>query len=192
MENQKQTENYFNLFYDWSTKDVKKCLDLKNNAGPILSMVVNGIDILGGMYYGFSTGSKTRSTIFMEKKMDIPKSLAEFIYKSIRCGMVHEGMPKTAELSFGFNGKRIFSKHSTGRYLYLNVEFFAEKYLEAISEIKNNIDNIRLHSPATGNSSELFNNAMKDAQNEWIDDTVFQDSESSSSSDRSQGSSINS
>lgn len=108
-------------------------------AGPLLVTTLNGIDNLGGMCYGFRTGNVgERSTKFLHEKMGVPEALAEFLYKSARCGLVHQGMPKMGLEFFvqydGSNKDEIFYEQP-GKYIILDVTELADRYLKAIDKI---------------------------------------------------------
>jgi len=107
-------------------------------AGPLLATTLNGIDNLGGMCYGFDQPVGDRSTKVMTEKMGFPEDVAKFLYQIIRCGIVHQGMPKMGlEFFIGYNrldGDEIFYKKSDG-YIFMNVTEFAYRYLDIIDKI---------------------------------------------------------
>ena len=108
-------------------------------AGPLLSTIMNGIDNLGGMCYGFkSSNVGDRSRYFLHERMGLSEELAAFLYESVRCGIVHQGMPKMG-LEFlvqydSSEGSNIISRQSE-KYLLLNVTALAHCYLKTIEEI---------------------------------------------------------
>ncbi len=110
-------------------------------AGPILNIVMDGVDMLGGMCYGFGTGpgSKMRSVDFLVQEMKLPKEQAELLYSVVRCGITHEGMPK-----IGISFFAEYSRHEPGKAfyvyqnddeIYLNVVELAYLYLGTLDRI---------------------------------------------------------
>lgn len=199
-----QTKNYFKLFYDWSTKDIKECLKLKSNAGPVLVMVVNGIDILGGMCYGFKKdNSKERSIKFMKNKMGVAKPVAQLLYENIRCGMIHQGAPKgTPEMGVEFyiqqddditNKEKFFCKNIEKNYLRLNVSAFAFLYIDTINKIDSDIEEHIHYNPLPKTEEEkkklkdMLISATECVKNECTEDEMK--SKSSSLANTSTGSS---
>ena len=123
----------------YSKGDVKALLDSRLPcAGPLLTTTLNGIDNLGGMCYGFNKPVGERSIKVMKEKMGFPEGVAKFLYQVIRCGIVHQGMPKMGlEFFVGYNrfaGDEIFYKKSDG-YIFMNVTEFAYRYLDIIDQI---------------------------------------------------------
>lgn len=122
----------------YSKGDVQELLEKELNcAGPLLAVIVNGIDSLGGMRYGFHKGSRKRSVEFMKSYMNLSEPIAEFIYMIVRNGIVHQGMPKVG-VEFGV----IYDRPEKGRvyyksydWIYINIVEFAHTYLEAIDQI---------------------------------------------------------
>jgi hypothetical protein len=107
-------------------------------AGPLLTTTLNGIDNLGGMCYGFAQQVGDRSIKVMTEKMGFPEDVAKLLYEVIRCGIVHQGMPKMGlEFFVAYNrfaGDEIFYKKSDG-YIFMNVTEFAYRYLDIIDKI---------------------------------------------------------
>ena len=124
----------------YSKGDVEALLNAKLPcAGPLLSTIMNGIDNLGGMCYGFKkTNVGDRSRDFLHKQMGLSKELAAFLYASVRCGIVHQGMPKMGlEFLVQYDGPKcgkIISQQSN-EYLLLDVTALAHCYLKTIEEI---------------------------------------------------------
>lgn len=166
---------------EYSKGDVRELLEKKIDcAGPLLAVVVNGIDNLGGMCYGFEIGSKRRSVNFMKDKMGILESVAKFLYSAVRCGEVHQGMPKIGLKFFVTQdrlakGKMIY-KHKDSKYLFLDLTEFAYSYIDAIDQIENKPEE-RIHNyPSPGaEAKELFDNAMRDIKDDIQDliDVIF-------------------
>ena len=64
----------------YSRGDVEKLIEAKLDvAGPLLHVVLNGIDAMGGVCFGFDTGVGERSKRFMTDIMNLDASLARFI-----------------------------------------------------------------------------------------------------------------
>ena len=124
----------------YSKGDVESLLNAKLEcAGPLLVTTLNGIDNLGGMCYGFhrdNVGDRIKD--FITHKMHLSKSLATFLYESVRCGAVHQGMPKMGlEFFVQYDGPHegiIFYSESDG-YVILDVTQLAKRYLKTIEEI---------------------------------------------------------
>ncbi|MFA5164301.1 MAG: hypothetical protein WC481_01885 [Candidatus Omnitrophota bacterium] len=129
---------------EYSKGDITQLLSARLScAGPLLSTILSGIDNLGGICYKFKDNSKARSIKFMSEKMKIPAEVANFLYSSVRCGIVHQGMPKIG-LKFFVEYNRldkgaIFYKCSEG-YIWLNVVELAYSYIETIDSIRTNAD----------------------------------------------------
>ncbi len=124
----------------YSAGDVQELLNKKVAcAGPLLNTVVNGIDLLGGMCSGFGAGSRKRSVDFMKNHMNIPEDLAGVLYSSVRCGCVHQGMPKIGQKFFVLYDRLqpgVFVYKDSDEYLWLNVVEFAFSYLDAVKAIE--------------------------------------------------------
>ncbi|MCK4823701.1 hypothetical protein KA005_48560 [bacterium] len=123
----------------YSKGDVIALLDSRLPcAGPLLTTTLNGIDNLGGMCYGFDQKVGDRSVKTMIKKMEIPQALAEFLYEAVRCGIVHQGMPKMGVKYFvGYDRleeHEIFYNGPDG-YITMIVTEFAYRYLDTIEKI---------------------------------------------------------
>ena len=112
-------------------------------AGPLLNIIMDGIDHLGGMCYGFDTGSKKRSIVFMKEEMGLLEERAELLYSVVRCGMTHEAMPK-----IGMNIFVLYNRYESGKifyikddgYIWLNVVELAYLYISTIDKISENLD----------------------------------------------------
>ncbi|GEM_PF-4330221 len=129
-------------------------------AGPLLACVVNGIDMLGGMKHGFHAKSCHRSKEFMKEYMHLSEEHAALLYRAVRCGIAHEGVPKP--------GIRFFvcdEPVDSGTYFYrgqddmvwLNVTELCRQYLavvEAIAERPS--DHLSHVPPADQMSNRLF------------------------------------
>src|SRR3989338_9093785 len=123
----------------YSKKDVECLLEAKLNcAGPLLEVIVNGIDSLGGICYGFKrNNSENRSIQFMKEIMGMNPVLAKFLYVIVRCGVTHQSMPKIGvKYSVLYDRPTavrgiIFSKDAD-RFVYVNVVELAYYYIDAI------------------------------------------------------------
>lgn len=86
---------YDKIVLNYIVGDVNHLLEIRESrSGIILSPVVNGIDTIGGMIHGFKSGSKTRFIDVLCNYMLLERSLATFLYESLRCGLVHQGTSK--------------------------------------------------------------------------------------------------
>ena len=90
--------DYIKQLKKFSIGDIEALIRCRiNNAGPLLMVVMNGIDAFGGVCDRFCwDNSEKRSLKFMRCKMGIDRAVASFLYLSVRNGVVHEGMPKFA------------------------------------------------------------------------------------------------
>lgn len=120
-------------------------------AGPLLAVISNGIDFLGGAYYGFHEmqgscrrrNSEKRSFLFMKERMNMPGAIASFLYRDVRCGIVHEGIPKNGVAIFeDYNrpDKNDFLYKDEDR-IYINVVEFAYRFLDTLSIIEKEVAN---------------------------------------------------
>lgn len=166
-------ENFFNWSVNkYSRINVQKLLDAELEcAGTLLEVILNGIDNLGGLYYGFDKGSsKRRSIQFMKEIMKIDESLAKFLYEIVRCGIVHQGTPKIGvkyflEYKYSEKGK-IFYKSSDG-HIWLNVVGLARLYLDTIEIINSNPEQYIHDYPKLQNGDKnIFNDAINKIEND--------------------------
>lgn len=162
----------------YSKSDVCALLEAKLDcAGPLLEVIVNGIDNLGGICYGFSKGnSKERSVRFMKEEMKFSDSLALFLYTIVRCGVAHQGMPKIGLIYFVEydypEKEKIFCKDSKDN-ICLNVVGLAQRYLDTIDAINVDIEKCDLHvPPITPNEEAIFEEAKNEIKHN-IDDLAF-------------------
>ena len=161
----------------YSKSDVCALLKAKLDcAGPLLEVIVNGIDNLGGIFYGFSIGSKERSVRFMKEKMNVSESLAKFLYTIVRCGVAHQGMPKIGLIYFveyDYPEKaKIFCKDSKEN-ICLNVVGLAQRYLDTIDDLNADIEKYDLHVPPINvREEEIFKRAKNEIKHS-IDDMAF-------------------
>lgn len=138
----------------YSRGDVERLIKAQLDcAGPLLMVVLNGIDNLGGICYGFGPhNSKERSIKFMTEKMGINESVSKFLYSIVRCGISHQGMPKIGLRSFleynRIDKGRIFYKQLDD-FIWLNVTELAYLYIETIDQIAANITGHILYMPPT-------------------------------------------
>lgn len=119
-----------------------------NVAGPLLTIVLNGIDVLGGLCYGFErsgrNNSRWRSIKILDEKFNMPREIAEYIYESVRCGIVHQGQPKYITkyyVNYDNDGSNDILYRDSNCY-WLDVVEFANEYSRIIDQI--NIDKINL------------------------------------------------
>ncbi|MFO0864685.1 MAG: hypothetical protein U0744_08555 [Gemmataceae bacterium] len=128
------------------------------HAGPLLACVVNGIDLCGGMLNGFHGQSEMRSCRFMTEKMNLEADLAKFIYKTVRCGVAHEGGPKSGVLFFvcqthsGFGYRPTYSQFlfkDSETKLYFHVTQFARRFVDTVRHLDATFDSSGLvHVPS--------------------------------------------
>ena len=138
-------------------------------AGPLLSITVNGIDLTGGICFGFGMGSRTRSEKFMVEHMNIQEELASLLYRCVRCGVAHQGMPKVGVKFFLMTERFIpgVILFRDGNVLYLNVTEFAHSYLSAIEHIAKNPTAYALHHPQLISQDEdTFADALSTVTND--------------------------
>ena len=151
-------KGYVERLIEYSTSDVEYLLEkfkedvekkVRRHAGPLLMVVMNGIDAFGGILYGFRDGgqrnSRKRSLKFMECRMGIPEPLAKFLYNSVRCGVTHHGMPKVrlvyqvwTDNEWRVPAAGAFCKDKAKDRIYMNVVKLAEQYLRAVKKVKHN------------------------------------------------------
>jgi hypothetical protein len=141
-----------------------------NCAGPLLEVIVNGIDCLGGMCYGFSNGnSKKRSINFMIEKMGLNPASAEFLYVAIRCGIAHQGMPKIGVKYFAQyerpeSGVIFYSEDDES--IYLNVVELAYAFIDVIDKIALNIEaHVSYVPPPENEAKAIFDRALNEITN---------------------------
>jgi hypothetical protein len=166
--NRKAIDYFQKSAFMYSKGDIEELLDKKMRcAGPLLAVVMNGIDNLGGMCFGFQTDSEKRSIEFMKNHMGFPESVARFMYLAVRCGMVHQGMPKVG-LEFGLlpdrpeKGRIYYRSYDQ---IYLNVLELAYSYLAAVERIAEEPTRfIRDYPRLDGNSKKAFEEAMKSVE----------------------------
>lgn len=162
----------------YSRLDVCTLLEAKLDcAGPLLEVIVNGIDCLGGILYGFEPrNSKHRSVRFMKEKMSIPESLAKFFYSAVRCGIAHQGMPKIGLIYFVEyeypEQERIFSKDGEGN-IWINVVGLAQCFLNTIDTLSADIETCILNIPEIPcKEKRILKQALNEITND-IDDIAF-------------------
>jgi len=152
--------DYFDkVVMQYSKGDVEALIGTKiNKAGPLLVLVLNGIDLLGGMCYDFFKldnkgkkigNSRERSTKFMTSYMGISQDVAEFLYKSVRCGIIHQGQAKYFVNYFvDYDPGDIEFLYKENDILFLNAFTFASKYLEVVAEINKNKNTLIKYIPS--------------------------------------------
>jgi len=162
----------------YSKGDVEELLRKRLDCtGPLLTVVLNGIDNLGGMCYGFGPRNVgSRSVTFMKNEMNIPESVAESLYEIVRCGIVHQGMPKIGIIFYldydRLDKGKIVRKNSD--YIWLNVTELAYSYLEAIDLIADDPEKHIYHYPKPDDHLRIvLENALeniRDSIYELVDD----------------------
>ncbi len=146
--------------------DIKELLSSSNLtcAGPLLSVTVNGIDLMGGICFSFNKGSHVRSVEYMTKYMNIDKYVANALYVGVRCGVAHQGMPK-----IGFNFFLLNHRYEPGNIIYkgndgnlfLNVTELAFSFLDSLQLIEKDPQNhVHYYPPLTIKDEESYANAV--------------------------------
>ena len=161
----------------YSKPDIRALLEAKLDcAGPLLEVIVNGIDNLGGICYGFSEGSMKRSVRFMKEKMNFSDALAKFLYTIVRCGIAHQGMPKIGVIYFVEydypEKEKIFCKDSKDN-IWLNVVGLAQHYLDTIDALNEDTDKYDLDVPPINCREEAIFEKAKNEIKYSIDDMAF-------------------
>lgn len=158
---------YFDKAVNYSRGDVQALLKAELDcAGPLLNVVLDGIDHFGALCYGFEQGSKSRFVRFLTEKMGIHEDLAKFLYGGVRCGVTHQGMPKLGITFFVFrpsgrheHGKLFYLSHDNTD-IWLNVIELAYTYIDAINDIESDWSAHIAHMPPFGmEDKELFDKA---------------------------------
>ncbi len=153
---------------DYNRGDVDELLAKCKYAGPLLQVVANGIDLVGGMCYGFSArNDRIRSVKFMQEHMMIDANLAQAFYACVRNGVTHEGIPKIGFRYFlpsrPLDDHQVFTR-APNNWLLLNVRELANSYLRAIKVIAENPERHIQHKPHLDpNSGEnrIFDKALR-------------------------------
>jgi hypothetical protein len=156
---QGKVENYFrHVVEDYNCGDIRALIERRLEvAGPLLSTVVGGIDLVGGMMDGFNQPSSNRSIAFMKKWMNLADAIARLLYSLVRCGVAHEGTTKL-NIHYFVSYDRI----CPGIILYggpegsiwLNVTEFAHAYLAAVADIGNDVTAHLNHVPVASARDE--------------------------------------
>ena len=144
-------ESYFDrVIREYVYKDVECVLYARfTRAGPLLAVLINGLNAVAGSVYGFpdkdnmETTKKESKNIekFLTKKMGLNiksrELLGEVFYKVIRCGVAHEAVTKPG-VHFFVN----YDRQSDDPFLYrrdydiwLNVAQFALKFLSVLDNL---------------------------------------------------------
>lgn len=162
-----------------SKEDIETLLALKLDiAGPLLALVTNGIDNMGGVCYGYKkNNSRIRSVRFMTDKMKLSENLASFLYLSMRCGIVHQGMAKIGYFfveNYRLEKGKIFYKDINVVYpdgVYLNVTELAYLYINTINMIASDPDkNVNCSPFHLIEKDEDLNKAYNEARDEITND----------------------
>ncbi len=144
----------------YNCEDVGALLDIDlDKAGPLLSCVVNGFDLVGGMMLGFDKGSQKRSVAFLTKHMRLSPESANLLYSLVRCGVAHEGVAKLAVNYFVYHrrlepGIILYKKND--KSLWLNVTEMARLYLESIREIAKDVSSHLFYIPSAKRDDEAI------------------------------------
>ena len=157
----KKLKEYMETIIFYYRGDIETLLEKEVNvAGPFIAVVLNGIDALGGGFYGFKglngqNNSNKRSFLFMKEQMAIPELLSAFLYKDVRCGIVHQGIPAQSVAIFADYDRKdesdfIFKDEER---IYINVIEFVFLYLKTLNEAQYKLNqNIEL---PVGNTSSV-------------------------------------
>jgi hypothetical protein len=162
-----KVEAYFKqVVLDYNCGDIRALLDAElRQAGPLLNSVVNGIDIVGGMIWGFALGSGDRSTQFMKSYFSISE-IARMLYALVRCGMNHEGTTKLAVKFFVHHErlkKGVLLYKDRHHCVWLNVTEFAHSYVDVIDRIALDVHSHLSHIPVVSPKDEaLFVDALNE------------------------------
>jgi hypothetical protein len=124
----------------FSRGDITKLLAAKLTcAGPLLAVTVNGVDLMGGICFSFTKGSRERSVEYMRTYMNIDPAIATALYVGVRCGVAHQGMPKIGINFFVLDNRyqqgAIIYK-GEGGHLWLNVTELAYSFLDSLEFIE--------------------------------------------------------
>ncbi len=156
----------------YSKGNVEELLDKQIEcAGTYFAVVCNGIDLIGGICYGFNKKVGDRSKRFMKEHMNIEEKIADLLYNCVRCGTTHEGMPKIG-IRYGLEPRRlkpkvIIYKNEDNNILYLNVTELVFSYLRAIKRIAENPTEYALNIPdPEPKAITSFMNALSSVPNE--------------------------
>lgn len=125
---------YERVVLDYLVGDTKHLLEIEEpRSGILLGPVVNGIDTIGGMLLGFNAGSRKRSVHTMIEHMGYATNIAEFIYVSLRCGLVHQGTSKTGLWFYALHGEfhRPSPIYKDAGWLYLDSVALARNFVTA-------------------------------------------------------------
>jgi hypothetical protein len=152
-------EVYFKqVVRDYNCGDVRALLNAElEQAGPLLTSVVNGMDLVGGMAHGFSHGSADRSVQFMKKYLAVSEEEAKLLYALVRCGMDHEGTTKLAVrffVHYECRNKGVFLYKDRESCIWLNVTELAYAYLQAIDRIATDVHAHLSHIPELSKKDE--------------------------------------
>lgn len=169
MANNPKVQTYFKqVIQDYNCGDIRALLSAKlSQAGPLLTSVVNGIDILGGMTSGFKTGSAARSERFMQEHLGLAEADAKLLYSLVRCGMDHEGTAKLAVRFFVY-----YEQVMPGRFLFkddemciwLDVTELARCYLSAVDRLAQNPSMLVEFPAASAKEEAMFVAALGSIQ----------------------------
>lgn len=141
---------------DFNCGDIRALLDARPRkpngeyvTGPLLACVVNGIDTMGGLIYGFEDkrdggpGSEERAERFMRDHMKLDARAAELLYHLAGCGMSHEAAPKTGlgvRVDYAVGDDQLFHRFRKDlqHIVHLNVVELAKRFLQTVETIGNN------------------------------------------------------
>lgn len=124
-----------------------------DRAGPLLACVVNGIDAMGGLLYGYRrNNSASRSISFMTNCMRLPEDHARLIYTAVRCGLAHQAVTKSGvafHVSTTAAVRDIILCRASNGDISVDVRSLARKYLDTIAKF-NCSDNRLEYAPDVG------------------------------------------
>ncbi len=126
-------EHYFNeVISNFLAGDVRALLSSGiDKAGPILMVVCNGMDTLGGIWKGFNVGVGERFKAVARELMNCTSDETELLY-DFRCDITHEGrLAGIAYIANAMPNDALFTIGGTD--LLLHVHSLANRWLGAIS-----------------------------------------------------------
>ena len=122
--------------------DAEHLLEIKERrSGILMAPAITGIDALGGAILGFDAAVGKRSVYVMETLFQYPKEIAEFLYQSLRCGLVHQGTAKYGTKFFSDHGN--FNRPSpvyrdTENWLWIDCVKITEDFVKAATTLWKN------------------------------------------------------
>lgn len=168
MDKVKVAQFFSHVIVNCTCKDITRLIDNRSlEAAPLLSCVMSGIDTLGGMILGFEkNNSALRSKHFLKEILHLSEKQADFMYSLVRCGVAHEGIPKSCVYFFVNDDrphKGVFLYKDGTNAIWLNVTELARTFVEVVREISRDIDKHLSHYPE---ADEKVNKQYADAAND--------------------------